>query len=131
MCETTKENRFYQLWQLERYCGVLSISSIDWKWATHTALFNPKFILDHTLLIMSKLKIIKYPKNFRWPPNATVLLGRIFASHTLMIISDSESKNTGFNVFLYGKTHVSYIFHIKKTPSLTPWSQKPDVMGKI
>jgi hypothetical protein len=25
-----------------------------------------------------------------------------------------------FNVFLYGKTHVYYILHIKKTPSLTP-----------
>jgi hypothetical protein len=25
-----------------------------------------------------------------------------------------------FNVFLYGKTHVSYILHIKKTPSLKP-----------
>jgi predicted phosphodiesterase len=25
-----------------------------------------------------------------------------------------------FNVFLYGKTHVSYIFHIKKTQCFTP-----------
>jgi hypothetical protein len=32
----------------------------------------------------------------------------------LCVLKSSESKNMGFNVFLYGKTHASYILHIKK-----------------
>jgi hypothetical protein len=41
-------------------------------------------------------------------------IGELFGKKIILADLGSESKNKCFNVFLYGKTHVSYIFHIKK-----------------
>jgi hypothetical protein len=48
-----------------------------------------------------------------------ILDGIIFLGVNSLIVIFCRVKKHVLTVFLFGKTHVSYIFHIKKTPCLT------------